>query len=674
MISSSDGCCPDTGIDARLSVTRFIIADLSGSSQLNLIKAKRKLSQELIEFKSLSQRNGIYRASRASRLEFSSIETKKLGRALLSLAIPGDSDPIRSPVRSAIYRTLTPGKPGGMSGSIPTKPSRGYRCPEGYQYGGRFTDSRLSTCGAKLFDIPSPLGLALMALRRLARKPKFPDVVTNPLTAGQSPGNLIESRKPQIPKVSFINSRNANIQIKEMIKQIGQHNGKATRMVRRDGFVLEPVVPAKVLRAIPDNRDMEGATYILSALSPSDIGNDELGLLSNTGVVSLIYVMPGGSTLVLKKQRKLSIGERRKLGRTVNSSMTLNNSKDPGARLKAVARETGEGMGYFENFTGIKNPNEIINGKPRWANEAFKRKNKMPKDVNTQNISRESTSNNAVAGKINSIDKALDHLSSGGALSKISPAILADVLANSKDIKIQKLENNQSLIYYGNKKYFMHTAPRKYQHIDELFAADIQQHIGLESPDVILASGPGPERPYIREDVETAFNGAKFNPAIKFDELDPKDVAKIMISDYLTDQENRPMSSIYPMETASGPTPMLAQNILSQLMDLDKISITKRNKINLLKFYTNFTGAYYSKYYLALKLEQRVVFRKTLDAIIKRAKSASLATMRERFKKDGLSIGELQHLAILEKLFTNRLESLFGSKRSIIELLEGRTK
>lgn len=632
---------------------------------------KRELSQELVEFKSFSQRNGNNRINGSQRLNFIQTETKKLGRAALSLAIPGDSDPIRSPIRSAIYRTLTPGKP-GIPGGIITKPTRGYRCPEGYQYGGRFTDSRLSTCGAKLFDIPSPLGLALIALRKLSQKPNFPDVVGTPLTGGPIIGGLIESRKPQIPKVSISNSREAMIQIKEMVNQLGQYNGKATRMVRRDGFILEPVVPAKVLRAIPDNRDMDGATYITSALSPSDIGNDELGLLSNTGTNSLIYVMPGGLTLTLAKKRKLSIGERRKLGRTVNSSMLLDNSKDPGIRLKTVAQETGDGISYTENLAGIKNPNQIIDGKFKWATEAFKKKNRKLKLTNPKNISRDSTSNEAIEDKINSLEEAMEHLSSGGALSKISPAILSQVLANSLDIRIQKLENDQSLIYYGNKKYFLDSGPDKYQHIDEFFSADIQQYIGLESPDIILASEAGPVRPYLREDVETAFSGAKFNPNIKFQEFNPKDVAAILISDYLTDQENRPTSSIYPMDSAAGVVPMLAQNNLSKLTDLDKISITKRNKINILKFYNNFVGNYYSEYYMNLKADQRVIFRKNIDKLISRAKLYNLKLTRERFKKNGVSVGEEQHLAILEKLFSARIDSLTQSKRSIIQLLEGR--
>jgi hypothetical protein len=230
-----------------------------------------------VSFKALSKRNGTDRILRKSSFDSVEIQTKasRLGSTLTSLAIPGDSDPLRSPVRSAIYRTLTPGKPGGVGGSKPGQ-NRGYRCPEGYQYGGRFTDSRLSTCGAKLFDIPSPLRMLVSALRRAGRGPAKPEPVTGtPLAGGDLPGNLIESRKPQIPKVSLDNPRSAAEQVKGMVSEIGGYNGKATRMVRRDGFVLEPVVPAKVLRAIPDTRDMEGATYILSALSPNSDENHD---------------------------------------------------------------------------------------------------------------------------------------------------------------------------------------------------------------------------------------------------------------------------------------------------------------------------------------------------------------------------------------------------------------
>ena len=153
--------------------------------------------------------------------------------------------------------------------------------------------------------------------------------------------------------------------------------------------------------------------------------------------------------------------------------------------------------------------------------------------------------------------------------------------------------------------------------------------------------------------------------------MNPKDVAAILVSDFLTDQQNRPLSSIYPMDSASGVTPMLAQNNLSKLTDLDKISITKRTKLNILDFYKNFSGNYYSAYYLQLQASQRVLFRKSINTLITRAKSVNFAILRERYKKNGLSIGESQHLAILEKIFKFRLESLENSRRAILTMLEG---
>lgn len=661
-------CCPG---EEQVNVARIFLVDANSTHPRNIARKSLPLTQDVIDFKALSKRNGTIRSSSVKTIIQDGVQVKasRLGRSLVSIAIPGDTDPMRSPVRSAVYRTLTPGKPGGgRGGSVPGQ-NRGYRCPEGYQYGGRFTDSRLSTCGAKLFDIPSPLGLALAALRR-AMRGKKPDKVTGkPLGAGAYPESLIQSRKPQIPKVSFDNRKAADEQVKKLITDIGSTDTRVSRMVRRDGFVLEPVVPAKVLRAIPDNRDMEGATYLLSALSPQDIGNDELGLLSNTGVRSLVYVLPGGSTLTLEKRRKLSVGERRKLGRTVNTAIESRIGNDPASRLKMVADETGDGIGYTENFVGIKNPNEIVNGKPRWASSGFKVR--AAKTPITPEPARRTVSNRAISQKITSLDEAIQYLIDGGSLSQISAEILPQVLKKSKVIQTAKLANNQSLITVGGNKYFLSQMPKKYQHIGEFFASDLQQHLGLESPDVFFFGKPGDKRQYFREDVETALQGAKLNPNIKFNELDPQDVARMMISDFLTDQRERPNSSIYAMDTANGVRGMLAQNITSGLTDLDKLEITKRTKMKIEEFYTAAGMPNYSEYYSQLKSQQQAAFRRYIDTLINRARSFKMSELRRRMKLDGLSAGEEAHLKIVEVLFKNRLETLSKSKKTLVEVLRG---
>jgi hypothetical protein len=409
--------------------TRVILKQDTSSVTNNILRTKTQNKSEIREFKAISVVTGFSRKSK-------DIQVKRLGRTLLSLAIPGDSDPIRSPVRSAVYRTLTPGKP-GVGGSRPGE-NRGYRCPEGYQYGGRFTDSLLSTCGAKLFDIPSPLGLTIGALKKAGKGPKGKPASGRVLGAGEYIDSPVISRAPnvQIPKVSTANNASRANGVAEMVRQLGGVDTRNFRLVRRDGFVLQPVVPPSVLRAIPDNRDMEGATYIQSALGQTEFGRDELGLLSNTGVNQLLYVTPGGNTFSLQKVRELTVGERRKLGRTVNTANSIDISTDPTARLKYVANETGDGIRYSENFPKIKNPHQMIfrGGKNRekWVEETFGGKRNRMKPIGTSNLStRETETFSGITGKINSVDEAIAHINNGGSLSDVNPSILAKVLATN---------------------------------------------------------------------------------------------------------------------------------------------------------------------------------------------------------------------------------------------------
>ena len=670
-----ENCCGER----PATITRFIVADLSSKS-LNVFKNVASSERSIIEYKASVKRSSSIRSySRKTLTSDASIQTKitpkQVGRSIVSTIIPGDLDPIQSPIRSAVWRTITPGLPGVGGGSVPGS-NRGYRCPEGYQYGGRFTDSRLSTCGAKLFDIPSPLGMAISAVRRAIRGPKaMPGVAGEIVGGAPPPGNIIISRNPNvaIPKVSAYNKNAALARIKEMVDGLSNHRSRAARMVRRDGFVLEPVVPARVLRSIPDNRDMEGATYLLSAFSAKDFGNDEVGLLSNTGVSSVIYVMPGGSTISLSKARELTVGERRKLGKTIKAAERMANTKDPASRLKYVADEMGDGLAYSERFTGIKNPNEIVNGKPNWTNYAFDMSRmKSPKKGPDFESSKETDSAMAVGSKIKSVDKALEHIANGGSLSDIDPSIMGTVLAKSDTIAKQKIDAKHTVVVVGNRKYVLYTRPDyEFQHLAERFASDVQQHLGLESPDVLFVGKAGNKRQYLREDVETSIPGATFNPNAKMSDFKPEDVAKMMISDILTDQRGRQMTSVYGVTTMDGEVPVLAQNFTSGLVDLSKIEITKRMKMGIAGLYGMEGTVDYSKYYKELKVQQQIVFRKFLDSLIRRAKEFEVRELRRKLNSGGLSDGEKKHLEIIGKIYTVRLDLLLSSKRAIVDYLRG---
>ena len=157
-------------------------------------------------------------------------------------------------------------------------------------------------CSSDL-DIPSPLGLAISALRTISRAAKLSmsPIEGTPLTPGEYGDSVIDSRRPQIPRVGNSDAKKQIENVLQTVRDMSQPNLEARRMVRRDGFVLEPVVSNKVLRTIPDNRDMEGAAFILNSNDVQSLGGEELGLLSNTGITKLVYVLPGGSTLSLEK-------------------------------------------------------------------------------------------------------------------------------------------------------------------------------------------------------------------------------------------------------------------------------------------------------------------------------------------------------------------------------------
>lgn len=662
-----DSCC-----DNRPTyVTRVILGASIDRDRPTVVKTAMATTNLVIDYKAASNRSGTIKNFSKSRHLMDKTYSEKAAAlsTIGSLIIPGDSDVIRSPIRSAVYRTITPGKP-SLSANLPMKPNRGYRCPEGYQYGGRFTDSRLSTCGMKLFDIPSPLGMALAAARRAIRGIGVERITSGVLGGLPVPGDPTIRRDPnvQIPKVSTFNRAAFLEQIKQMIAGLSSTKYQTARMVRRDGFTLEPVVSARVLRAIPDNRDMEGAAYLASVLTARGFGKDEIGLLSNTGVNSVMFVLPGGSVISLAKTRKLTVGERRKLGKTIRVAESMATPSDPVGNMKYIANEMGDGIAYSESFENIKNPNEILNGKPKWISSVFSKAN-MAK-IQEEPSARETVSSSTIGKKIKSLDKAIQHLTAGGSLSDISPEILSKVLSKKELVETQKINNRQSVVIVNGAKYILYSPSSDYIHLSERFASDVQQHLRLESPDVLNVGNPGNKRKYLVQSVESALPGAVFNPNAKMADFKPEDVAKMMISDFLTDQRNRSLTDVSALTTPDGEIPMFGQNSTSGLVDLSKIEITKRMKLSIADFYNSGTQVDYSQYYRSLKIEQQIAYRKFIEQLITRAKTFKIEDLKMKLRTDGLSGGELAHLKILEKIYDTRLTILASSKKALLNYLK----
>ena len=671
-ISQKSACCPDS----EVVKTRVVFIN-SDTSPRDIMRSYGATRQQLISFKALIKRGGRGRDFEFKRIGAVASNSPVLQgvQAVGSAFTPGNLSMIRSPIRSTISRTLTPGVP-GVFGREQFRDGVS-RCPEGYQYGGRFTDNQFSTCGQKLFALPGPLGAAISLIRRLNRaaNPPVSQVNSTVLGAGEQPGSLVQSRAPQIPKVTMSNPQKALAEIKKLVKPLGSVDNPSARMVRRDGFVLEPVVPPSVLRTIPDNRDMEGATYMLSASSPDLIGKEELGLLSNTGVTSLKYVLPGGSVLTLEKRRQLTVGERRKLGRTVNKAIQSDNSRDPSARLKMVAEETGEGIGYSESFVGVSRPNEIgQDGKQRWATAAFKKRVARAVDEKEpKNQEREKESSSAIGKDITTVAGAVAHIQRGGSLSSISPDILQRALAQVSEIKKDKINDNQTMLTMPNgDQYVQKMAKSNYEAIAQQFASQVQQHLGVESPNVIPI-GTGDKRNYLIEDAATALKGSKIDTDAGFSQAPWSEVTRLMIADLLTDMSNRNSGSIEIADYNGKKKLIPISNDGVGLVELSKISITERTQAEISDLFAPSEAQLYLKFFKELQEKQRAQQLQFLATLIKRAREFSISNFRSRLYTDGkLSSGEKIHLNILETLYTTRLEKLVQQDSFLQEVIAGK--
>ena len=89
----------------------------------------------------------------------SSTAVGQAAQAAGSIILPGDISDFRSPIRSQIYETLTPGGGRGLPSArrLVRGARRGgqgarnkFRCPPGFQKGGTFTNAQFSTCGAQI--------------------------------------------------------------------------------------------------------------------------------------------------------------------------------------------------------------------------------------------------------------------------------------------------------------------------------------------------------------------------------------------------------------------------------------------------------------------------------------------------------------------------------------------
>lgn len=339
------------------------------------------------------KRGGGYRTGKQNELEDIDIKagtigaSSGIGRAIQGIGstlTPGNVSPISSPIRSRIYGALVPGGGGGALSRLKPNRKRQARCPAGFEFGGRFTDNRFSTCGAQLFEIPGPLALIARAIRA-SRSPKLPQAraenLSEVLEGSPTSARTIQiQRMAQIPRTGAFQKDKFNRSVGESIKLLKAAPAGEGRMIRRDGVVLRPVVPSSVLRSFSENPDMVDGAMVRAIQLPADIGADDLALLGGPSMSKIAFVAPNGVTVSIERSRPFTIGEKRKFPRMINSLAESSNKDNIIKNVEDFAKASEGAFKFSVDTANIPDALQLVEytgldgvkrEAPRWLYETF---------------------------------------------------------------------------------------------------------------------------------------------------------------------------------------------------------------------------------------------------------------------------------------------------------------
>ena len=690
----------DVSTSLEKSKGKRVLADGTNKSKRHMEPLVRSKSEILRSTQPLSDRNIVnYKAalfSRSTKARIGSTisvtEVKvgvigsqgRIGQSLqgaASIALPGDMSELRSPIRSRVYAALTPGGGGGRR--IPGRNERGYRCPSGFQFGGRFTDRNYSTCGRQLFELPfALLGRALGAPGKRpditpASAETLSEVIEGPGDARQRAIQIM--RMAQVPRSGAENPKARSAALSKVITSLAGTPSGESRLIRKDSVVLRAVVPSSVLRNFGGNPDMENGIFVRSIDKPSDIVGDDLALLAGPAIMNVSYVTPNGSVLAIERQRPLTVGERRKFGRQLNAVAGASDQYDVGNNIREFANGSGGAFKYTEKFPNVEKPLDLIdvegaNGKKiqvrRWVYETFMKdgsrsRGKVKPSREVETLREDGAKVNET---IDNITDATESLNSGGDPLDLPPSLIADALRRSDKYQQRKL--GTGVIEYSDDSgnvFYQIPETLKNGAIAERYYTDVASQLGLPTPGARFVGKPGSRETILAD----ASNGSlRTDYSLGIDNVDPKELMKVFMSDFLTDARDRSPATLRPTRTQSGTTIIPSSNELSALAGLDAKDIKERFDIDLPDYLEGRDSLIYRSAFGKMSAKDRTEVIALYGTLIERAKKFKWDDYISRISSDGeLSNAEKIHLDILRKLFENRLTRLISKKKETIRLL-----
>jgi hypothetical protein len=616
----------------------------------------------------------------------------RIGQAVqgaATIAIPGDTSQIRSPVRSTVYSAITPGGGGGGGRRLlglarRAGPKQGpLRCPVGYEFGGRFASKNLANCGRQLFDLPGGLGIGIGAgrgigllglLKREGQLVNFNEIDT--------PTVQIQ-RAAQIARVGSAKDGDRIKAVDVGIAALSDPTVKGGLLVRKDATTLRTKVTNDVLGTIRENPDMEDASLISAAKSPAQIGDNGVASIWIGNVKSMSYALPGGGSITVERKDKLSNGQKRVLTKAWTANATTDFGKNNyGARLRDIVEKSNGTLTYTEKFPNIDNPNDLVTvgevGNPknrmsvqRWVHETFMADNAPGRGENKpyKEVGKAGAAKTPVASAdISKLNDAIKHLEENGDPEEIPASILGQALSKSKAFNSSQIRPGVTMLERPDGKSWYRTeSSGDYAHLAERVSADIHSALGLDSPPVTFI-GEGSRRDYLVASPQNEAEGTVFNVPIS--KIDSDDLLRMSVSDYLLDQRDRNPSNMRATKRNENNRLALGGNDMSALAGLSPEELKSRRAMVLEDYLKENRIGQVAEKFNALSTAQRKAMLDVYEDLVKRATEFNWTDYSTRLGIDGnLSAAEKAHLDLIKVIYTQRVETLRSAKKRYLQAI-----
>jgi hypothetical protein len=326
--------------------------------------------QNEINFKALAYltATGVKIRHKSGLFSSNSRSTRAL-ESLVSYTIPGDMSRVRKPGRSTLYRAATPGG-GGHRDRIGG--DRGFRCPPGFQHGGKFTDRHFTTCGPRLFEKPGATDEVAKATREVvgatteiaqgmvatalgAKKPKTGIDIT--------PGDYsVPVEIQRAAEVAAIGKASpAKVAEAIMVNASLVYEDKKTpgKLVRRDGSIMDLSVPIDKIASVKNMNDMKDGFLISRVDDPAKMGDAQMPTL-NSDLKGFVLALPGDNHIRVSKTPKATPAAMKGVNRRFNALKDAEQTFAYGSALSKAIEEAKGNLSLDYHMPGIKNPTQVI--------------------------------------------------------------------------------------------------------------------------------------------------------------------------------------------------------------------------------------------------------------------------------------------------------------------------